>query len=311
VPRASNGPGAGSTVEIEGRVLKVSNLDKVLWPETGFTKGQMIDYYAKIGETLLPHLQGRPLTLKRYPNGVAESFFYEKQCPSHRPDWVSTCPIGSRGVTGKTINYCLANDLPTLIWVANLASIELHPLLALGGKVDHPTMVAFDLDPGAPADLIDCCEVGLWVKDVLDGLGLQSFPKTSGSKGLQLYVPLNTPHTYDQTKPFAHAIARLLEKQHPDRVVERMEKELRGGKVLIDWSQNHITKTTICVYSLRARPRPTVSTPVTWDEVAAALDARDPSLLTFEAPAVLDRVKTQGDLFRPVLELEQHLPEFG
>ncbi|HET7653667.1 MAG TPA: hypothetical protein VFK42_11565, partial [Acidimicrobiales bacterium] len=154
-------------VEIEGRVLKLSNLDKVLWPETGFTKGQMIDYYAKVGETLLPHLRGRPLTLKRYPNGVAESFFYEKQCPSHRPDWVETCPIGSRGTAGKTINYCLANDLPTLVWVANLASIELHPLLACGERVNEPTMIAFDLDPGAPADLIDCCQVGLWVRDVL------------------------------------------------------------------------------------------------------------------------------------------------
>jgi bifunctional non-homologous end joining protein LigD len=299
-------------VEIEGRVLKLSNLDKVLWPETGFTKGQMIDYYAKVGSTLLPHLRGRPLTLKRYPNGVAESFFYEKQCPSHRPPWVETCPIGSRGTAGKTINYCVAHDLPTLVWVANLASIELHPLLACGERVNEPTMVAFDLDPGAPADIIDCCQVGLWVREVLDGLGLQSFPKTSGSKGLQLYVPLNTAGvTYEDTKPFAHAIARLLEKQHPDRVVERMDKELRGGKVLIDWSQNHITKTTVCVYSMRARTRPTVSTPVTWDEVQAALDARDPSMLTFEAPDVLRRVDEHGDLFRPVVELEQQLPAFG
>jgi bifunctional non-homologous end joining protein LigD len=299
-------------VEIEGRVLKLSNLDKVLWPDTGFTKGQMIDYYAKVGPTLLPHLRGRPLTLKRYPNGVAESFFYEKQCPSHRPPWVETCPIGSRGTAGKTINYCLANDLPTLIWVANLASIELHPLLACGERVNEPTMIAFDLDPGAPADIIDCCQVGLWVREVLDGLGLQSFPKTSGSKGLQLYVPLNTSGvTYEDTKPFAHAIARLLEKQHPDRVVERMDKELRGGKVLIDWSQNHITKTTVCVYSMRARTRPTVSTPVTWDEVESALDARDASPLTFEAPDVLRRVDDLGDLFRPVIELEQALPAFG
>ena len=296
-------------VEIGGRRLKLSNLDKVLWPETGFTKGQMIDYYARVAETLLPHLRGRPLTLKRYPNGVAESHFYEKQCPSHRPDWVTTCPIPSRGTAGKTINYCLANDLPTLVWVANLASIELHPLLACGEKVVQPTMIAFDLDPGAPADLVDCCEVAFWVKDVLDRLGLESFPKTSGSKGLQLYVPLNVDGvTYEDTKPFAHAIARLLEKEHPDRVVEKMEKDLRVGKVLIDWSQNHITKTTVCVYSMRARPRPTVSTPVTWDEVAAALDARDPSLLTFEAPDVLERVEAHGDLFRPVIELEQQLP---
>ena len=296
-------------VDIGGRRLKLSNLDKVLWPETGFTKGQMIDYYARIGETVLPHLRGRPLTLKRYPNGVAEGHFYEKQCPTHRPDWVATCPIPSRGETGKMINYCLADDLPTLVWVANLAAIELHPLLARGEKVVQPTMIAFDLDPGAPADLVDCCEVAFWVKDVLDRLGLQSFPKTSGSKGLQLYVPLNVDGvTYEDTKPFAHAIARLLEKEHPDRVVEKMEKDLRVGKVLIDWSQNHITKTTVCVYSMRARTRPTVSTPVTWDEVAGALDARDPSLLTFETDDVLERVEAHGDLFRPVVDLEQQLP---
>jgi bifunctional non-homologous end joining protein LigD len=293
------------TVEIEGRQLKLSNLDKVLWPETGFTKGQMIDYYVRVAPALLPHLRGRPLTLKRYPNGVAESFFYEKQCPSHRPEWVHVQPIPSE--RSKVINYCTADDLPTLVWVANLASIELHPLLARGDRVDQPTMIAFDLDPGPPADVVDCCRVGLWLREVLADLGLEAFPKTSGSKGLQVYVPLNRPYTYDDTKPFAHALARLLEKQHPEAVVERMDKGLRKGKVLIDWSQNHGTKTTVCVYSLRARPRPTVSTPVTWDEVAACAEAGDAGVLSFEADAVLARVAAQGDLFAPVLELEQRL----
>ena len=282
----------------------------MLYPEAGFTKGQVIDYYVRVADVLLPHLRDRPLTLKRYPNGVDESFFYEKQCPSHRPDWVSTQPVPSRGTEGKVINYCVVNDVPTLVWVANLASLELHTLLACRETV-RPTMVAFDLDPGPPADIIDCAQVGVWVRDVLTELGLESFPKTSGSKGLQLYVPLNTPHTYDDTKPFAHALARLLEKQHPDKVVEKMDKALRTGKVLIDWSQNHITKTTVCVYSLRARPRPTVSTPVTWDEVEDALAARDPALLTFEAGTVLERVERDGDLFEPVATLEQKLPKLA
>lgn len=295
-------------VEIEGKRLKLSNLEKVLWPEAGFTKGQMIDYYARIAPVLLPHLRSRPLTLKRYPNGVDESFFYEKQCPNHRPDWVHTQPIPSRGIEGKIINYCTVEDTATLVWVANLASIELHTLLACGSKVNEPTMIAFDLDPGAPADIVDCCRVGIWVRDVLDGLGLRSFPKTSGSKGLQVYVPLNTPHTYEQTKPFAHAIAKLGEKELPDLVVEKMDKSIRGGKVLIDWSQNHITKTTVNVYSMRARTRPSVSTPVTWDEVEECLGADDPAVLHFEAPDVLDRVDRLGDLFEPVRTLEQSLP---
>ena len=297
-------------VTIGDRRLSLSNLGKVLWPEAGFTKGQMLDYYVRIAEVLLPHLRGRPLTLKRYPNGVSQSFFYEKQCPSHRPDWVKTCPIPSRGTTGKMINYCLAEDLPTLVWVANLASIELHPLLACGADVERPTMIAFDLDPGPPAGIVECCQVGVWIRDLLANLGLDSYPKTSGSKGLQVYVPLNTGGvTYDGTKPFAHAVARLLEKEHPELVVERMDKSIRGGKVLVDWSQNHITKTTVCVYSMRARERPTVSTPVTWDEVEACLATADPSLLTFETATVLDRVASNGDLFAPVHEQEQQLPE--
>ena len=305
-PKSSN-----TEVTIDGRQLKLSNLDKVLYPEAGFTKGQVIDYYVRVSDAILPHLRGRPLTLKRYPNGVDESFFYEKQCPSHRPDWVDTVPIPSERTSGKTINYCVVEDRPTLVWVANLASLELHTLLACGDQVDQPTMIAFDLDPGPPADIVDCCRVGIWVRDTLRDLGLESFPKTSGSKGLQVYVPLNTPHTYDDTKPFAHAIARLLEKHHPDHALEKMDKSLRRGKVLIDWSQNHITKTTICAYSLRARPAPTVSTPISWEEVERGREADGAQRLHFEANEVLERLDRSGDLFAPVLDLEQRLPRIG
>jgi bifunctional non-homologous end joining protein LigD len=293
-----------TTVAVDGRRLKVSNLDKVLYPETGFTKGQVIDYYARIAATLVPHLRERPLTLKRYPNGVEAGFFFEKNCPSHAPEWVAQAPVPAD--KGKTIRYCMAQDTATVVWLANLAALELHPLLSRYPDVEQPTLVVFDLDPGPPADVITCREVALLLRDVLGDLGLQVCAKTSGSKGLQLYVPLNTPHTYDDTKPFAHALAQLLEKQHPKLVVSRMDKSLRTGKVFIDWSQNHITKTTIGVYSLRAVPEPRVSTPVTWDEVEAAKKATD---LSFEAPDVLDRVESQGDLFAPVLDVTQTLPK--
>jgi bifunctional non-homologous end joining protein LigD len=306
-------------VELEGRRLKLSNLDKVLYPGSAFTKGQVIDYYVRVSSALLPHLHRRPLTLKRYPNGVDAGFFYEKQCPSHRPDWVHTVEIPSERTKGKTVNYCMADDLPTLAWLANLAAIELHPLLARADgedngsryAVNQPTMVAFDLDPGSPADVTTCAQVACWLREVLDELGLASFPKTSGSKGLQVYVPLNTPHTYEDTKPFAHAMARLLEKHHPDHALEKMDKGLRRGKVLIDWSQNHITKTTICAYSLRARPEPTVSTPISWEEVERGRDTDGAQRLHFEADDVLERLERSGDLFAPVLELEQHLPRIG
>jgi bifunctional non-homologous end joining protein LigD len=302
---------AVTEVEIEGRRVRLSNVDKVLWPAAGFTKGQMIDYYRRISGQLLPHLQERPLTLKRYPDGVDAEFFYEKRCPSHRPPWIATCSIPRRGATGKPIDYCLVGDLPSLVWVANLASIELHSLLACCRRIDHPTTVVFDLDPGPPADLVDCCQVGLWVGEVLDELGLQSFPKASGSKGLQLFVPLNTPHSYADTKPFARSIARLLAERYPDRVVERMEKSLRAGKVLIDWSQNDASKSTVCAYSLRARERPRVSAPVTWQEVERGLHDDDPALLQFEAGDVIDRVRRLGDLFEPVYIVQQELPRLG
>jgi bifunctional non-homologous end joining protein LigD len=301
-------PGAYEAT-IEGRKLRLSNYDKVLWPTTGFTKGQMIEYYAGIAPVLLPHLHERPLTLKRYPNGVDGQHFYEKQCPSHRPEWVQTAAIS----TGrKTIDFCLCNDTATLVWLANLADIELHTSLSLADRIERPTMMVFDLDPGAPeADIVQCAQVSVWLREVFGPLGLETFPKTSGSKGLQVYVPLNVPDvTYDDTKPFAKAVAELLEKQHPELVVSRMSKELRPGKVLVDWSQNDEHKTTVNVYSLRAKDRPTVSTPVAWDEVDACLDAGDPSLLVFEQDEVLRRVERHGDLFAPVLSLVQELPRF-
>jgi bifunctional non-homologous end joining protein LigD len=294
---------------VDGRKLRLSNLDKVLYPKPGFTKGQVVDYYARIGPVLIPHLHGRPLTLKRYPDGVEGEFFYEKQCPAHRPDWVETAAIWSRH-NKRNIDFCLANDLPTLIWAANLADLELHTSLSLAVDIERPTMLVFDLDPGEPAGIVDCCRVGLWVRELFDGLGLESFAKTSGSKGLQVYVPLNVETSYDETKPFSRAVAELLEKQHPDEVVSRMTKSLRPGKVLVDWSQNDEHKTTVNVYSLRAKERPTVSTPVGWDEVEACLRAEDADVLTFTSDDVLARVEEQGDLFAPVLTLKQELPAF-
>src|SRR5438128_1972743 len=297
-----------STVEIQGKHLKLTNLEKVLYPAAGFTKGQVIDYYARIAPVLVPHLAGRPLTLKRYPNGVDQQFFFEKNATIHRPPWVKTAPIWSEG-NNRNVNYILANDLPTLVWVANLAAIELHPSLSLAKKIESPTMLVFDLDPGAPANMVQCAQVGIWLRAIFDHFGLQSFPKTSGSKGLQLYVPLNTPTSYDITKPFAHALARVLENDHRDLVVSDMKKSLRVGKVLVDWSQNDEHKTTIAVYSLRARERPTVSTPVKWEEVEQVLKKKDPSLVVFEATKVIERVDKIGDLFEPVLKLKQKLPQ--
>jgi bifunctional non-homologous end joining protein LigD len=289
-------------VDVEGRQLSLSNLDKVMYPAVGFTKGQVIDYYTRVAPVLLPHLRDRPLTLKRYPNGVDGKFFYEKQCPSHKPDWVQTAAIET---SRKTIDFCLCNDLPTLVWAANLADLELHPSLSLASEIERPTVIAFDLDPGPPAGIAECCAVARILRDAFDQLGLRCFVKTSGSKGLQVYVPLNRDDvSYDETKPLSNALARHLEAEHGDLIVSSQKKQLRKGKVLIDWSQNDEHKTTVCVYSLRARERPTVSTPLDWDE----LD--DPAALTFEAQELLERVEQRGDLFAPVLELEQELPAF-
>ena len=297
-------------VEIQGKQLKLSNLDKVLYPATGFTKGQIIDYYAHIAPVLVPHLAGRPLTLKRYPNGVNSEYFFEKNATAHRPDWIKTAPIWSEG-NRRNVNYILADDLPTIIWMANLAAIELHPSLSLAKNIGCPTMMVFDLDPGPPANIVHCAQVGMWLREIFEHFSLQSFPKTSGSKGLQIYVPLNTPTSYEDTKPFAHALARLLEDQHRELVVSDMKKELRKGKVLVDWSQNDEHKTTIAVYSLRAREHPTVSTPVKWEEVEQLLRKKDPGLLVFEAGQVLKRVEKMEDLFEPALRLKQKLPKLA
>ncbi len=259
-----------SELEVSGKRLQVSNLEKVLYPKTGFTKGQIIDYYIRVSPVLLPHLKNRPLTLKRYPNGVDAEFFYEKKCPSHRPDWINTARVWSEG-NQADINFCLLNDLPALVWAANLADLELHTSLSRYPKINSPTAVVFDLDPGAPANIIQCCRVGIQLREILQSLGLQGFAKTSGSKGLQVYVPLNTTTTYENTKTFAKRIAERLERENRELVVSKMAKILREGKIFVDWSQNDDHKTTVCVYSLRAKDAPTVSTPVTWNEVEAAL----------------------------------------
>jgi bifunctional non-homologous end joining protein LigD len=294
-------PEGALAIITEGRRLKITNWDKVLYPETGFTKGDLVAYYARVAPVVLPHLHDRPLTLKRYPNGVDAPYFYEKQSPSHRPEWVQTVRIGD-------VNYTLAQDRPTLIWLANLADVELHTSLSLAAKPQQPTMMVFDLDPGAPAALVECCEVALVLRGLFDQLGLTSVAKTSGSKGLQVYVPLNTPVDYRATKPFARRVAELLEQRMPELVVSRMTKRLRPGKVLVDWSQNDAHKTTVTVYSLRARERPTVSTPVTWEEVALCRERGDERELTFEADELLTRASDQGDLFAAAVTAKQELP---
>ena len=293
-------------LEVAGKRLEVSNLDKVLYPKAGFTKGQIIDYYIRISPVLLPHLKNRPLTLKRYPNGVDAEFFYEKKCPSHRPAWVDTAKVWSEG-NNRDIHYCMCNDLPTLVWAANLADLELHTSLARYPKIQQPTLVVFDLDPGAPANIVQCCQVGVWLREILDEMNLESFPKTSGSKGLQVYVPLNTPTNYEITKTFAKGIAERLEREHPEMVVSKMAKALRKGKIFVDWSQNDDHKTTVCVYSLRAKDSPTASTPVMWKEVEATLKSKDPAKLVFEWKDTLKRMDKYGDLFDPVLNMKQRL----
>jgi len=297
-------------VEIDGKRLSLTNLEKVLYPQTGFTKGQVIDYYARIAPVLVPQFKEHPLTLKRYPEGVDKEYFFEKNATKYRPEWVKTAPVWSEG-NRRNVNYILANDLATLIWVANLASIELHPSLSLAKDITSPRSMVFDLDPGPPANIVQCCQVGVWLREIFEHFGLQSFPKTSGSKGLQIYVPLNTPTNYDLTKTFAHALARLLENEHRELVVSDMKKQLRVGKVFVDWSQNDDHKTTVSVYSLRAREHPTVSTPVKWEEVLQALKKKDATLLVFEAGQVLDRVGKMGDLFEPVVKLKQKLPKLA
>jgi len=294
-------------VQIEGRTLKLTNLEKVLYPEVGFTKAQVIDYYTRIAPIILNHTRDHPLTLKRYPNGVDAEFFYEKNCPKHRPPWVETATVWSGG-NNRDMYYCMAQDLPTLVWLAQIATLEYHTSLSKAQKLPQPCTLVFDLDPGPPATIVECCRIGLMLRDVFRDHGLECNAKTSGSKGLQLYVPLNTPVTYEETKVVSKGLAQLFEEEHPDLVVHKQLKELRKGRVLIDWSQNDQYKTTVNVYSLRARTRPTVSTPVSWDEVERCFKNGDPSLLVFDSDQVLARVEKHGDLFEPVAKKKQKLP---
>jgi bifunctional non-homologous end joining protein LigD len=298
-------------VQVDGRTLTLSNLDKVLYPSTGFTKGEVIDYYTRIAPVLLPHTRERPLTFKRYPDGVEGKFFFEKNAPSHAPEWVRRVRLPSPGSTKNrdTIDYAVLSDLPTLVWAANLAALELHvPMWTVTetGTPRNPDLLVFDLDPGPPATIVQCCEVALLVREALgsDG-GLEAVPKTSGSKGLQLYVPLDGSSPWEDVHGYARALAQRLENDRADLVVWNMKKELRTGKVLVDWSQNNAAKTTVAVYSLRAREAPTVSTPVTWDEVEAC---RKPEDLRFTSSDVLARVDEYGDLFARCLDGDQKLP---
>ena len=299
---------ARHTLEVDGRKLQVSNLDKVLYPEAGFTKGQVIDYYLRVAPVLLPHLKDRPVTMKRYPNGVTGKFFYEKEKPRFTPAWVSTFPVPRRA-GGTDISYILINDLPTLVWCANLANLEIHPFLHRAPHIEQPTAMVFDLDPGDGADVLDCARVAFLLKDLFGQWKLEMFPKVSGSRGMQVYVPLNTKVTYDVTRPLAKSIAELLEREHPDLVIAEMTKASRAGRVFIDWSQNSDFKTTVSVYSLRAkRAFPFVSMPVDWDELRRAISAKNAASLDFPPDAGLKRIEKTGDLFAPVLKLKQRLP---
>ena len=292
-----------TVVELEGHRLRVRNLDKVLYPEVGFTKAEVIDYYVRVAPAILPHVADRGVTFRRFPDGVDGESFFEKRCPDHRPGFVGTFlgPGDRRG----GIAYCRLDSIAALAWAANMAALEIHAPMAVGADVESPQLCVFDLDPGAPATIVECARIALAIRDLLGDLGLDCVAKTSGSKGLQLYVPLNRPHTHDHASDFAHAVAQVLEKHRPDEVVSVMTKQVRGGKVFIDWSQNSRHKTTVAPYSLRARPTPTVSTPVSWDEVS---DAADGAALSFTAPEVLERVGRLGDLFAPAATLEQELP---
>ena len=310
-PQVAQPPDPGtlpSSINIDGKHIALSNLGKILYPEAAFTKGQVIDYFLRIAPVMLPHLRNRPLTLKRYPNGVNDKFFYEKRCPSHRPDWVKTGKVWSKD-NNEFLDYCLVDSRATMAWLGNLACLEMHTLLSQLPKAEVPTSMVFDLDPGEGADILDSIRIGMKMRDLLHKLGLESFAKTSGSKGLHLWVPLNTATDFDQTKEFSHAIALLLERENPKEVTSIMRKELRQGKVLVDWSQNDNHKTTACAYTLRARSQPTVSTPVAWEELEAALKKRDPKRISFTAEKVLERVEKLGDLFAPVLTLKQRLPK--
>jgi bifunctional non-homologous end joining protein LigD len=295
-------------VNVDGRELKLTNLDKVLYPQSGWTKAQVIDYYARAADVLIPHLENRPLTLKRYPDGVETKPFFEKKCPSHAPDWVERAEVPSEK---GPISFCLCNEPATLVWLGNLADLEFHPLLSHAPELERPTAVAFDLDPGEGVDLIDCCQVAVWIRGLLERFELSSYPKVSGKKGLHLFVPLNGKQTYEQTKPFARGVAEALSGRFPDQVTATMSKAERKGKVFVDWSQNDFHKTTLGVYSLRAVDPPRVSVPIEWSEVEAALESRDLEQLQFSPEDALARVEERGDLFAPVLSERQQLPDLG
>jgi bifunctional non-homologous end joining protein LigD len=287
------------SVQVDGREVTLTSLDRVLYPETGFTKGDLVGYYHAIAPLLVPHLAGRPLTLGRFPSGVDGRGFAQTECRG-APPWVATRPLPLRD--GRIRNFCLVNDTPSLLWVANLGTIELHPFLSAGDRPDEPTVVVFDLDPGTGAAFQECCETALALRELLAESGLASFPKTSGGAGLHVYVPLNSPHTFEETKRFARLVAEQLADGRPDQVTAKASKQERWGKVLVDWVQNDVSRSTVSVYSLRAARWPLVSTPLAWDEV----ERRE--AVAFGPDAALERVERLGDLFAPILELEQRLP---
>src|SRR3954471_19715345 len=293
-------------VDVGGRRLAIAHLDRVVFPGTGTTKGEVLDYYVRVGDAILPHLHDRLLHMHRYPEGVDGPRFWQKGCPPARPAWMPTAPVWSRD-KGAYIEYCVANELAAVLWAVNIGSIELHTSLHRRDELHRPTAIAFDLDPGPGAGLLECAEVALRVRALLGELGLRGWAKTSGGKGLQVYVPLDGTATYAETKPVARTVAEVLEAQTPDRVVSRMARSLRAGKVLVDWSQNTEHKSMVCAYSVRAKERPTVSTPLMWAEVEAAVDRRDAGALVFEMGALLDRFADHGDLFAPVLTERQPL----
>lgn len=301
-------PERPTAVRVDGRRLGLTNLDKVLYPEVGFTKGEVVDYYARIAPVMLRHTSGRCMTMRRFPDGVDGTSFFEKRCPGHRPDWLPTA-LGPGDRKGD-LRYCVFEEPAALVWAANMAALELHAPMARAEELDRPLMCVFDLDPGPGTAIPECAALALEVHEVLAAAGLEAVAKTSGSKGLQVYVPLNVTgshgHTHDECAAFALAVGQLLERRHPAGVTTTMAKVVRPGRVFVDWSQNAHHKTTVCVYSLRARPEPTVSTPVSWEEVSDAAEGTDP--LVFEAADVLERVERLGDLFAAAVDLEQQLP---
>jgi bifunctional non-homologous end joining protein LigD len=295
-------------LEVSGRHLAIRNLDRVVFPRVGTTKGKLLAYYASIADHMLAHLRDRLLHMHRYPEGVEGPRFWQKGCPEHRPEWMPTVPVWSRD-KGENIDYCVVNEPAALLWAVNIGSIELHTSLHVRHDLHRPTVIAFDLDPGEGTTILHCCEVALRIQELFASMGVDSHPKTSGSKGLQVYVPLNHEAiSYGFTKPASRRIAEHLEAQRPDQVVSRIARSARAGRVLVDWSQNTEHKSMVCVYSVRAKQRPTVSTPVAWHEIQQALDAGDPRALSFEMAEVLERVAEHGDLFAPVLSRRQELP---